>query len=275
MKYTNPEIKEGINYSQEHPLKEFLQLLAGLLVSIVVLIVALHFAAGYLTRFIPFEYEKSMTEHLAFFELEVSPEQRYLQSLADRLSAHMDLPEGMSITVHYKKESMVNALATIGGNVFMYQGLFNKLKSEDALAVVMAHEIAHIKHRHPITSLGRGVSLAAAGAAVTGFSGSRAGEIIIGESLNLGLMKFSRDQEREADSTAIGAVNSIYGHIGGAKELFDLFASIESGAVAVPGEELLRSHPYSDDRWETLKNYAIREGWKYQGQLIPLSKAFK
>ena len=37
-----------------------------------------------------------------------------------------------------------------------FKGLVERLKSEQALAMVMAHEIAHIVNRDPITALGRG-----------------------------------------------------------------------------------------------------------------------
>jgi len=44
-----------------------------------------------------------------------------------------------------------NGFATSGGHIFITRGLVDALNSEDALAAVIAHEIAHIQLRHGIT----------------------------------------------------------------------------------------------------------------------------
>lgn len=266
--YSNPKPKEGINYTKEHPLKEFSQLLIGVAVLTVAVVVSLNFLAGYFVRYIPFEFEKKMVADVAFLKVEENPQQQYLQELADRLSAHMALPQGMSVTVHYSNTDTVNAFATVGGNLFFFQGLINELESEDALATVMAHEIAHIKHRHPIVALGKGVTLAALMAFVSGASGSQAGDWLIGSSVDLGLLKFSRDQESESDASAARALAAEYGHIGGAKELFELFEGIEADIHDEKKsvlKEMFRSHPYSNERWQAIKVLAMEQGWSNSG----------
>ena len=65
----------------------------------------------------------------------------------------------MAVTVHFADEKTVNAMATLGGNVVFYRGLLERLDSEDAVATVLAHEIAHAKLRHPASGLGRGVAV--------------------------------------------------------------------------------------------------------------------
>jgi predicted Zn-dependent protease len=47
----------------------------------------------------------------------------------------------------------INAFATSGGHIFVTKGLVDSVDSEDALAAVLAHEIAHIQLRHNIESL--------------------------------------------------------------------------------------------------------------------------
>jgi predicted Zn-dependent protease len=47
----------------------------------------------------------------------------------------------------------LNAFATSGGHVFLCRGLVETLDSEDALAAVIAHEIAHIQLKHGIEVL--------------------------------------------------------------------------------------------------------------------------
>jgi len=271
MEFENPEIKEGINVSKEHPLKEFIQLGLGLIGLAIIAIITLHFVAGYFATKIPFHFEQSLVEHVDFLATDDSPkpQQITLQQLANELAADMDLPEGMKITVHYSEEETVNAFATLGGHVFFFKGLIDKLNSEDALAMVMAHEIAHIKHRHPIVAMGKGLTLATLASSLTGASGSSAGQVLIGQSVNIGLLKFSRDQESESDASAADAIQKRYGHIMGAKELFDVFSELGSSRTKIP--EVLSSHPHTKDRWETLKKLSAKRNWKTSGNLTTLS----
>lgn len=46
------------------------------------------------------------------------------------------------------EEPDVNAFATMGGNIFIYRGLLNTMKSDAALQSVIAHEIGHIELSH-------------------------------------------------------------------------------------------------------------------------------
>jgi len=47
----------------------------------------------------------------------------------------------------------INAFATSGGHIFVTRGLINVAKTEDALAGVIAHEVAHIQLRHGMKSI--------------------------------------------------------------------------------------------------------------------------
>jgi predicted Zn-dependent protease len=273
VQYENPTPREDINYSKEHPLKEFAQLLIGISIIILLVVFLVHTFAGALARQIPIAFEQRMVANFEFAQVEVSVEQQRLQDLANKLTPAMDLPDGMAVTVHYSDEEVVNAFATLGGNLIFFKGLLEKVSSEEELAAVMGHEIAHIKYRHPITAMGKGLTLATLAAFVGGASGSSAGDWLIGNSTNLGMMKFSRDQEREADQAAAAALQRVYGHIGGAQALFKSFAELEgrrdsdgSGAAVV---EMFRSHPYSEKRWQALQQLAIDRNWAVSGNLTP------
>jgi len=270
MEFENPEIKEGINVSQEHPLKEFFQLTAGVVALAALAIVVLHFTAGFIATKIPFSFEQKLVGHIELLEIEESPQQRYLQQLADELVPFMDLAEGIEITVHYSDEDIVNAFATLGGHVYFFKGLIDELESEDALAMVMAHEIAHIKHRHPIVAMGKGLTLAVLAASISGMSGSDTGEVLIGQSLNFGLLKFSRDQETQSDHSAAIAIQKRYGHIRGARELFSVFSAFEEEDSIFKTPAILSSHPHTEDRWVTLRELAEAENWLASGDATSL-----
>ena len=279
MEYDNPEIPEGINVSKEHPLKEFVVLVGGVLALLFSAILIVGFAAESLAHLIPFEVEKKLTSGIDISDGDsVTPDkeleiQKYLQDLAKRIVVAQDLPKDMSIQVHYDASDTVNAFATLGGNVMFFRGLLEKLPNENALAMVMAHEIAHIKHRHPIEGLGRAAVINIAIAAITGATDNSMLGSILGDTGLLTALSFNRDQEKEADETALISLNKIYGHVGGAQALFEVFDKLEAdNLVHVP--EFFRTHPLSKNRIENIKQTAKQNGWQTEGEVTAFPDQF-
>jgi len=236
-----------------------------------IIAIVLSWLAESLVKYVPFSYEQSMISHLDFLDADTVSRSSQLQALADRLAKHMDLPDEIELRLYYQKTDTVNAFATLGGNIVFFEGLVEKLESEDELAAVMAHEIAHIKLRHPIAAMGKGVSLSAFAGFVGGFSGSSAGQWLFNSSAQVTFMQYSRKQELAADSLAAQALNAEYGHIQGAKELFKRFKDLEAKSIASKITiEALRSHPYSSDRWAAIFEQAKNRNWQTIGELTPL-----
>ncbi len=118
--------------------------------------------------------------------------QRYVEDLTHRVAAHMDLKPDLNIRVHVVK-GPPNAAATLGGHIFVFEQLLHVLDSENSLAMVLAHELAHCINRDPLRSVGRAllldIALSSAGI------GTVAGEHLI-------LTRYSREQELAADQDA-------------------------------------------------------------------------
>src|SRR3954470_12889657 len=57
----------------------------------------------------------------------------------------------------------VNAFALPGGKVGIYTGLLDLMESDDEIAIVMGHEIAHVTSRHGAERLSKGILLIAGG----------------------------------------------------------------------------------------------------------------
>ena len=67
----------------------------------------------YAAEYIPFDFEVSVSQHIADKLNKQSNEvDDYLQGLADQIIPYMNLPEDMKIQVHYVDEDVVNAMAT-------------------------------------------------------------------------------------------------------------------------------------------------------------------
>ena len=270
MEYSNPKIPEGINTTVEHPLKEFFILSVGILGIIFCAVIILSLAAEKLAVYVPFKTEQSLIpERWSGASPEKDNQIReYLQSLSDQLVDHMQLPDDMEITVHYMEEDIINAFATIGGHIFIYQGLLDELDSENALAMVVAHEMAHIYHRHPIIAMGRGVVIGLLLSAISGASSDLFVGQVIGETGMIALLNFNRDQEREADITALNAVNGLYHHVAGTNDFFKALIQIHGSESSEP-PVFLSTHPLTQDRIDDLTKYSQDKGWDIDAKLIP------
>ncbi len=280
MEYSNPKIPEGINTTDEHPLKEFIILSVGVLGLIFIAVIILSLTAEKLAVYVPFETEQDLIPEMWLqVNTEIESEtgnqtQEYMQSLSDRLAVHMQLPEEMEITVHYVEEDIVNAFATIGGHIFIYQGLLDELHSENALAMVIAHEMAHVYHRHPIIAMGRGVVIGLLLSAISGGSGDLFVGQVVNETGMIAMLNFNRDQEREADITALNTVNGLYHHVAGTNDLFKaLMQAHDPDEIEPP--VFLSTHPVTQDRIDDLIEYAKEKGWDTDTELTPIPQELR
>ena len=71
--------------------------------------------------------------------------QNWIRKIGEKLSRGA----GVSLNFYIINTDQVNAYATFGNNVFLTKGLLKAIDSEDELAGVLAHEVAHIKLKHP------------------------------------------------------------------------------------------------------------------------------
>ncbi len=282
MEYQNSKIPEGINVSSEHPLKNFIYLLLGVSGAIIAVLLVLFYTIGFIAKWVPFEAEVKWAESISAsfnesgddtqnglldalglpttdknldgldeqYTLRVQKITLYLQDLANKLALAQELPEPITITVHYIDQPLVNAFATLGGHVFIYQGLIDAVESENGLAMVIAHEIAHVKNRHPIVALSRGLGLGVILSLVTGVGGDSLSTSLAGHVNLLTSLAFSRGQETESDIEAYNTLLKYYGHGLGATELFSQL--VKAGQeTSLP--EILNSHPLSQKRIERLE----------------------
>jgi predicted Zn-dependent protease len=78
----------------------------------------------------------------------------WLRGLGNRLGAASDNPK-QDFTFFMMKDRQVNAFATVGGYVGVNAGLVLVAESEDEVAAVLGHEIAHVTQSHVLRSVER------------------------------------------------------------------------------------------------------------------------
>lgn len=275
--YSNPRLPEDeVNVGDRRPLRSFLALAFAVLVLCGAGAVAIAFVGGEFAHYLPYPLEERLIEPYAQrYPRREHTVENYLQGLAQRLAKGMTLPEGMVVRVHYLDQPVVNAYATLGGHIAIYRGLLERVPDENVLAMVIAHEIGHLQHRHPIRSLGRGVAFGAAISLLSAGAGSHVADRVLGGSGMLTLLTFSRAQEEQADETALAAQAAAYGHAGGATATFNLLqdAAREHGRGEPP--KILNTHPLSQERIERLAASIARGGYRADGPRTPIPAAVR
>jgi predicted Zn-dependent protease len=266
---------EGINSSPEHPLKEFAWLMVASGVTLLVLMALASWGARWLAPKLPFSAEASLAQRLV--DRPAQPEHAArsaeLQRVADLVAARMGLPEGMAVVVTYSDSPLVNAYATVGGRIQVFKGLLQELQSEEALAALLAHEIAHVKHRHVAASMGRGLAVALLLSVVSADAGAAAAQGALGSAAGFTMLGYSRDQEAQADEEALQAVVALHGHAGGLVELFTRLGQADQGAA--PQLQALNTHPLTEARLAAVQARARDRGWATSGALTPLPALFR
>ena len=127
----------------------------------------------------------------------------YIDSIGHWTADHQNVrPENEYLKYSFTvidKETEVNAFAIPGGYVFLYSGLIKAATNEAEIAGVLAHEIAHIAERHGVDQLVKQRGVDYVKQLIFGNDPSLIAEVVT----SLVFLKFSRENEYEADSNAI------------------------------------------------------------------------
>ena len=153
--------------------------------------------------------------------------------------------------VNLLNSKQVNAFCMPGGRIAFFTGILTSLKlTDDEVAVVMGHEIAHALREHgrerAAKSTATGVVSRIIGAGVAAYTGidPRLTDVATNAFGQLVVLKFSRDEEREADLIGLDLA---------ARAGFDPRAGValwqKMGALNKRAPvELLSTHPGGQDR---------------------------
>ena len=120
-----------------------------------------------------------------------------------RIAAAANKPEYQWEFVVIQDDRSINAFALPGGKVAVFTGILPYTKTEDGLATVMGHEVAHALQRHGAERYSRGVleTIGQVGALAAGAAAGRPDAAMAAMSAyGVGVsLPFGRSQESEAD----------------------------------------------------------------------------
>jgi predicted Zn-dependent protease len=191
-----------------------------------------------------------------------SPEVVRLRKIAQRIIPHATrwnpVAADWKWEVNLLKSEQVNAFCMPGGRIAFFTGILTNLKlTDDEVAVVMGHEIAHALREHGrermaksnLTSLGaRGL-----GALASGIFGIDPGitNTVTGAAGQMLVLKFSRDEEREGDLIGLDLAARAGFDPRAGVVLWQKMAALNKRAPL----ELLSTHPGGENRIQIMQEH--------------------
>ena len=173
--------------------------------------------------------------------------QRYIKRIGQRIVAHLEQPE-FPYQFAVVQDNSLNAFSVPGGYIYFNSGLILRVDSDDEIASVMGHEIAHVQGHHMLrqqqdTKLLSYAGLAAMALAIinpvlAAGASSAAGAI---------QMKYMRQLEEESDYRGLQYMKQAgFDPHGMPRFLKKMGEEDRLNAADVPA--YFRSHPMSRDR---------------------------
>jgi predicted Zn-dependent protease len=173
-------------------------------------------------------------------------------------------PQPFEYQFYVLQEEVFNAFATPAGHIFFNSGLFAALESEEELAGIVAHEIAHVVCRHisdriesskkigmaTLAGMVAGVLLGVGGAS-SAASAVTMGSVAAGQSASLA---YSRQNETQADQLGLEYLTQAgYSGEGLLTSLKKIRSKQWYGSEQIP--TYLNTHPGSEERMGYIDNW--------------------
>ena len=182
---------------------------------------------------------------------------QYVNKVGQKLIATMP-PQPFKYHFYVIKEEVYNAFAIPAGHIFVHSGLLAAMESEDELAGILGHEIAHVVCRHLSQRIERSkkIDLATMAGMVAGiFIGATTGDPTALQALTIGSaaagqtasLAYSREDESQADQLGLVYVDKAgYDPYGLLTTLKKIRTKQWFGSEQIPTYML--THPATEDR---------------------------
>jgi Zn-dependent protease with chaperone function len=189
-----------------------------------------------------------------------------LRAIARKLTPHAERFNPRAKTwkweVNLIGSKQINAFCMPGGKIAFYTGILDQLKlTDDEVAMIMGHEIAHALWEHARERLAKSVATEV-GASLLGElvgGGKYSGLFRMGDDLLT--LKFSRSDESEADLVGLDlAARAGYDPRAGLTLWQKMAAANKGGATRIPFHASLREQSYRGHQGTTAKGDAALRG---------------
>jgi beta-barrel assembly-enhancing protease len=226
-----------------------LQFAATLLVAVAILWVVLDIGSGLIAPLVPYGLQTRVGEGVYSEMVGQRPlcqgkeGLNAINAFANRLATEAGYDHPVSVRV--VKGGPVNAFTLPGGILVFYSDLIDRAKDGNELGGVIAHEMGHVVHYHPIQGIARQYGIEQILKAITG-GYSDIGTLGSGGSLLLALRN-GRAFEREADATGVSLLEKLGLRADGMSRFFgELMKNDPHDMAAMAG--IWSDHPPTQER---------------------------
>jgi Zn-dependent protease with chaperone function len=153
--------------------------------------------------------------------------------------------------VHHIDDPLINAYYIGDGNIMLFEGLLQKLNTEDQLAGLIAHEMGHAVEEHLTEDLERNLGLSILNLLFNHFTDNDY-QTMTNVAQNLIQNGYSREQEQESDIYAVDLMLRSGYDPQGLVELMKVFKENSNNFKLL---EFTQTHPIPESRIEYLEEY--------------------
>jgi predicted Zn-dependent protease len=104
---------------------------------------------------IPDSYDVDLGDQLYSTLKEEMPEDSIASIYANQFAQTIDFKTHYPIKIHVVDDQVRNAFALPGGNIVVYSQLIKEMKSPEAFAALLSHEVVHVKNRHSMQNISK------------------------------------------------------------------------------------------------------------------------
>lgn len=175
---------------------------------------------------------------------------KILQQFANQLKLSNIYP----IRLTFVNSDIVNAYALPGGNIVVYKGIIQKMKTPEELVALLAHESTHVNERHTLRSLLRSTANAIIISIVFGDASGISGALA-GHAETLNGLRYSRSLEAEADEKGMDLMLQNGVDVTGMKQLMQMLQKEDK----LPGSlAFFSTHPLTKERVAAAEKYIAK-----------------
>ncbi len=190
----------------------------------------------------------------------------YVNSVGQNILRELP-PQPFSYKFYVIDSDVYNAFATPAGHIFIYRGLIEAMDTEDELAGILAHEIAHVQCRHISDKIDRSskLNLATLAGLAAGIFLGVSGADVAAQALTVGSMAavqslelaYSREDEIQADKVGLDNMTRA-GY--DARALMTILNKIRSKRWFDGIPTYLSTHPAAEERIAYIDSWSQNKG---------------
>ena len=182
---------------------------------------------------------------------------KLLEEFASQINFKNTKPLNFAVVDSY----VVNAFALPNGQIVIYSGILDKLQYPSELAALLAHEAAHVNHRHSVKMLCRNLAgyllISLVFSDVNGIMA-----VLADNAQTLHSLSYSRKFEHEADEQALKILMNNHIDPNGMVQLFELLE--RESRIVIP--KIISTHPLTKERKENMERIIVNSEYSLRPQ---------